>query len=98
MPDYQGIGIGRILSDYIAAAYKTLYFKNKYTRTTSLLFWANKNIKNPNWRKTKNFSITSHARKSLNTTEMRATISFEYIGKRISYKEASLLITEIVKH
>jgi len=85
LPDYQGIGISRHLTDFIAQRYKDA--GNRYICTTShtVLIMSRKN--NPNWittrigraagvskSKVRQVNVTSHA---------RITASFEYIGSSV---------------
>ena len=91
LPDYQGIGIGSTLSDYVASLF--IATGKPYFSTTSHPAMIHHRMRSPNWRTLRKPGMVSRSgRTSRDTTCMsdtnsrgRLTASFEYVGiRRIS--------------
>ena len=84
LPDYQGVGIGNAMSEYVASLYAA--YGKPYTSTTSHPAMIRHRAKSPLWRLTRKPSLGSRdARKSLmrKTTAIdRITAGFRYVGPR----------------
>jgi GNAT superfamily N-acetyltransferase len=83
LPDFQGVGIGNRLSEFIARHYTTQGFR--FISTTSAPSMIKHRSKSPNWR-THRFGRSSIAGKTTNTLSKTIrnsciSASFEYIGK-----------------
>ena len=81
-PDYQGLGIGMILLNYVCSLYKK---KNRVIIQTGLSYFAKVLSKNKFWRlfrqgtMPRNKTLKKEFQKYLSTT--RVTASFEYVGE-----------------
>lgn len=64
LPDYQGLGIGGKISDYLASLYKAVG-RTMYVKTSNPALWAHRD-KSPNWKLT-----TEIKREKLNTEWMK---------------------------
>ena len=82
LPDYQGIGISRHLTDFIAQRYKDA--GNRYICATSHTVLIMSRKSNPNWITTRigrAAGVSKSKKRQVNvTSHARITASFEYIG------------------
>jgi ABC-type lipoprotein export system ATPase subunit len=84
LPDYQGVGIGNAMSEYIASLFRSL---KKYSSTTSHPAMIRHRVKSPLWRVVRRPGMVSMPGKTSSITGMgatasadRITASFEYVG------------------
>lgn len=94
LPDFQGVGIGNALSDYIASVYLSAGFR--YLSITSHPAMMRSRGKSKNWKmtacpnaKTKAFSVIGAGGKDKMALRFRA--SFEYIGQKADQDDLALL-------
>jgi ABC-type dipeptide/oligopeptide/nickel transport system ATPase subunit/GNAT superfamily N-acetyltransferase len=82
LPDYQGVGIGNAMSEFVAAVYKAT--GKPYTSTTSRPAMIYHRAKSPLWRMTRKPGLTGGGRRfSLmrkTAAVDRITAGFEYVG------------------
>ncbi len=96
-PDFQGVGIGNALSDYIASAIAAR--GSVVVSATSHPAMVRSRAKSPNWRMTRRPSFSggngSYDSKSASLNETRAssrlTAGFRYVGPKLSRNEADAL-------
>ncbi len=93
LPDYQGLGIGKVLLTYIASCYRAVYPKIKVTITSSLIFWWKALNKNDKWRFRNNSNSCSRNGniKTLNHG-IKFTKTFEYIGEKNDLTESKKML------
>lgn len=94
LPDFQGVGIGNALSDYIASVCFSAGFR--YLSTTSHPAMMRSRAKSKNWKmiaapnaKTKALAIVGRGDKQKTSSRLRAT--FAYVGSKASQDDLSLL-------
>lgn len=100
LPDYQGIGIGSALSDYIASAYRGI--GARFYSTTTHPSLVQRRIRSPHWRcrrapslaKPRNLDAPERFRK-WTPAIMRLTSSWEYVGPAMEPELARALITGV---
>lgn len=81
LPDYQGLGLGNLLSTKIASYYKNKGFRFSITSSIQALIHARK--KSKNWALTRKGRVSDVGKKSIYKkaiTRDRFTTTFEYIG------------------
>lgn len=84
IPDYQGVGIGNALSDFIASAYSANGKPYRSTTANPAFAWHRmrskmwKLTRQPEMMRTKSKSIVKSLKKS--SASNRLTVSFEYVG------------------
>ncbi len=87
LPDYQGVGVGRVLGDTVAAHLTDEGLRVRITSSHPAIIGANRN--SPNWRTT-NVSSAHHgqvqqaAGKIVRSSHGRHVVSFEYVGGPVS--------------
>jgi len=90
LPDYQGIGIGKHLSNYMGSVVTGLGYS--YITTTSHPIFIKAKLSDKEWRMTRQPSRTSKGgEKSIRGMKFsfkRLTASFEYIGKKMNAEKA----------
>lgn len=81
-PDYQGLGVGAVLLDFVANEYKRKGFRVKIT--TSLAVFSKSMARRKSWRLVRqgyvNATTKGNAKINKTLSTARATASFEYIG------------------
>jgi hypothetical protein len=107
LPDFQGVGLGNVMSDTIASAFKSIGFRYR-SQTSHPGMIGSRNNSN-NWKMDSTPSITLTAGKTsskktgksgmskatafgLNGFGKRLIASFEYVGPKMDYKQAFDLI------
>ncbi len=93
LPDYQGVGIGNVLSATIASMWKALGFRALSTTTHPAMMRARH--KSPLWRMRRPPSLAvgvEHRLKKLRHATTRLTAGFEYIGPALPRRLAQLLL------
>lgn len=91
LPDYQGVGIGNAMSEFVAGIYRTK--KTKYFSRTGHLAMIRHRLKSKLWKLTgKEIKVMNTNIKGLNKTvsNNRQTYGFQYVGKPL-VEEAKLL-------
>lgn len=92
LPDYQGVGIGNAMSDYIASLFRGLGFR--YMSQTSHPAMIRARAKSKNWKmirdpdRIKSPHSATSGRRSWHVQEKRITASFEFIGEPLPRDEA----------
>ena len=92
LPDYQGVGIGNALADYVGSMCKGLGFS--YISTTSHPAMIRSRAKSAHWRLARKAGFTSggrdHADTNLRASHAwsRFTAAFEYVGSALDADEA----------
>lgn len=96
LPDYQGVGIGNAISDYVAAMCKSCGYR--YMSQTSHPAMIHSRNKSQSWamirkpsRIQSNLSATSTKRRSWQVQTKRFTASFEYVGSMLDAQESMRL-------
>ena len=81
-PDYQGLGVGAVLLDFVANEYKRKGFRVKIT--TSLSVFSKSMARRKSWRLVRQGYMKAptkgNAKINRTLSTARATASFEYIG------------------
>lgn len=84
LPDFQGVGIGNALSEYVASLYRC---KHKYTSVTGHPAMIHHRTRSTLWRMTRKPSTVQrqagfekHRQRRIPTSRGRLTASFQYIG------------------
>lgn len=95
LPDFQGIGIGNVMSELLGSAYVARGFR--YRSTTSSPAMIRHRARSPLWRMDRSPSVIRPQGKTasiqrLVTSTMRMTASFEYVGPRASDEQVAVLI------
>jgi hypothetical protein len=94
LPDYQGAGIGNVLSATIASLWKALGFRALSTTTHPAMMRARQ--KSPHWRMHRTPSLASGVErrlKKLKHATTRLTAGFEYVGPALPRRLARLLLS-----
>lgn len=81
LPDFQGVGIGNMLSEYVASLYVAT--GKPFTSTTSSKSMIYSRAKSPNWKMTRDKSLlTGHkdAQMKKSSSVGRRTFGFKYVG------------------
>ncbi len=78
LPDYQGIGIGNALSDFVASLWLGLGYRAISTTTHPAMIRAR--LRSPNWRMTRKPSFAVAHQGRLRHATTRLTAGFRYIG------------------
>lgn len=92
LPDFQGVGIGNAMSDYVASMCKAVGYR--YMSQTSHPAMIGSRNKSKNWKMTRKPSRISSAhsatsgRRSWRVQTQRNTASFEYVGPALDADEA----------
>jgi hypothetical protein len=93
LPDYQGVGIGNRLSEYIGAVLKGTGYR--YQSQTSHPAFIHSRNRNPNWQlmqaptyKKPKAGQGSTMKQWTNTERKRLVATFEYVGARLPIAEA----------
>jgi ABC-type uncharacterized transport system YnjBCD ATPase subunit/GNAT superfamily N-acetyltransferase len=93
LPDYQGAGIGNVLSVALASMWKALGYRALSTTSHPAMMRARQ--KSPHWRMHRPPSLATGAErrlKKLKHATTRLTAGFEYIGPALSRRLARLLL------
>lgn len=89
LPDYQGIGIGNALSDFIASLWTGLGYRAISTTTHPAMIRAR--LRSPNWHMHRKPSFASSRGRFRHATT-RLTAGFRYIGPPLPYLAAKALL------
>jgi GNAT superfamily N-acetyltransferase len=93
LPDFQGAGIGNVLSATIASMWKALGYRALSTTTHPAMMRARQ--KSPHWRMRRPPSLAvgvEHRLKKLQHATTRLTAGFEYVGPALPRRLARLLL------
>ncbi len=94
LPDYQGVGIGNAVSDYIASLFAGLGYR--YVSSTGNPAMVRSRAKSKNWKMTRALDRTpvggSNAIMRDSMASNRFTASFEYVGPKLDRNEAARII------
>ena len=93
LPDFQGVGIGNVLSALIASMWKALGYRALSTTTHPAMMRARQ--KSPLWRMRRPPSLAvgrEHRLKKLKHATTRLTAGFEYVGPALPRRLARLLL------
>jgi energy-coupling factor transporter ATP-binding protein EcfA2 len=89
LPDYQGVGIGNALSDFVASLWKGLGYRALSTTTHPAMIASRQ--RSPNWQMRRQPSFANHG-DVIKHAETRLTAGFEYIGPAMNKRQAQLLL------
>jgi GNAT superfamily N-acetyltransferase len=89
LPDFQGIGIGNVLSATIASMWRALGYKATSTTTHPAMIRAR--LRSPLWRMTRPPSLAG-AGDVMRHASMRLTAGFEYVGPPMKFLVARTLL------
>ena len=90
LPDYQGIGIGNALSDFVASLWAGLGYRAISTTTHPAMIRAR--LRSPNWRMTRRPSFAVAHEHRLQHATTRLTAGFRYIGAPLARDAARALL------
>ncbi len=93
LPDYQGVGIGNVLSAAVASMWKALGFRAVSTTTHPAMMQARQ--RSPHWRMHRRPSLAAGVEgrlKKLRHATTRLTAGFEYVGPALPRRLARLLL------
>jgi energy-coupling factor transporter ATP-binding protein EcfA2 len=92
LPDYQGVGIGNALSDFIASLWAGLGYRAISTTTHPAMIRARLN--STNWHMHRKPSFASSRGDRLRHATTRLTAGFRYIGPPLAYHAAKALLDQ----
>ncbi|MBI2804810.1 MAG: ABC transporter ATP-binding protein [Planctomycetes bacterium] len=90
LPDYQGVGIGNALSDFVASLWAGLGFRAISTTTHPAMIRAR--LRSANWQMRRAPSFASGRSGRFRRAATRLTAGFRYIGPALPYAAARALI------
>jgi GNAT superfamily N-acetyltransferase len=90
LPDYQGVGIGNALSDFIASLWAGLGYRALSTTTHPAMIRAR--LRAPNWRMHRRPSFAAGHEGRLRHAATRLTAGFHYFGPPMPYALANALL------
>jgi GNAT superfamily N-acetyltransferase len=90
LPDYQGVGIGNALSDFIASLWMGLGYAAYSTTTHPAMIRAR--LRSPNWHMHRRPSFASSRRDRVRHATTRLTAGFRYVGPPLPYLAAKTLL------
>jgi GNAT superfamily N-acetyltransferase len=90
LPDYQGVGIGNALSDFVASLWAGLGYRAISTTTHPAMIRAR--LRSPNWQMTRKPSFASSHEGRLRHATTRLTAGFRYVGPALPYAMARALL------
>jgi ABC-type arginine transport system ATPase subunit len=90
LPDYQGVGIGNALSDFIASMWVGLGYRAVSTTTHPAMIRAR--LHSPSWRMHRAPSFASSHERRLRHATTRLTAGFRYVGPPLAYAMAKALV------
>lgn len=90
LPDYQGVGIGNALSDFVASLWAGLGYRATSTTTHPAMIRAR--LRSPHWEMHRAPSFASNREGRLRHATTRLTAGFRYIGPPLPYVAANALL------
>jgi GNAT superfamily N-acetyltransferase len=90
LPDYQGVGIGNALSDFVASLWAGLGYRALSTTTHPAMIRAR--LRSPNWHMHRAPSFASYRPDRLRHATTRLTAGFRYVGPPLAYAMAKALM------
>jgi hypothetical protein len=92
LPDFQGVGIGNALSDFVASLWSGLGYRALSTTTHPAMIRARQ--RSPHWRMTRKPSFASAHQKHVRHATTRLTAGFHYVGPALPRTAASALLRD----
>ena len=90
LPDYQGVGLGNALSDFVASLWAGLGYRAISTTTHPAMIRAR--LRSPNWEMHRAPSFASNHEGRLRHATTRLTAGFRYVGSPLAYAMAKALL------
>jgi GNAT superfamily N-acetyltransferase len=90
LPDYQGVGIGNALSDFVASLWAGLGYRAISTTTHPAMIRAR--LRSANWQMHRAPSFASNHEGRLHHATTRLTAGFHYVGPPLAYAAAKALL------
>jgi len=90
LPDYQGVGIGNALSDFVASLWAGLGYRAFSSTTHPAMIRAR--LRSPNWHMHRRPSFASTREGRLRHATTRLTAGFRYVGPPLPYLAAKALL------
>ena len=90
LPDYQGVGVGNALSDFVASLWAGLGYRAISTTTHPAMIRAR--LRSPNWEMHRAPSFASSHEGRLRHATTRLTAGFRYVGPPLAYVMAQALL------
>jgi GNAT superfamily N-acetyltransferase len=93
LPDYQGVGIGNALSDFVASLWAGLGYRAISTTTHPAMIRAR--LRSPNWQMHRRPSFAARHEGRLRHAATRLTAGFHYIGAPLAFNAAKALLETV---
>src|SRR5207237_1450337 len=90
LPDYQGVGLGNALSDFVASLWAGLGYRAISTTTHPAMIRAR--LRSPNWEMHRRPSFATSHEGRLRHATTRLTAGFRYVGPSLAYAAARALL------